>query len=46
MIVLRIYADLSEAEIAAAMRISRGAVGRYTACGLAALRAALKQGSS
>ncbi len=44
-IVLRYYADLSEAEIAAAMRISRGAVKSHTARGMAALRAALEQDS-
>src|SRR5512142_3069122 len=42
-IVLRYYADLSEAEIAAAMRISRGAVKSHTARGMTALRAALAQ---
>jgi RNA polymerase sigma-70 factor (sigma-E family) len=42
-IVLRYYADLSEAEIAASMRISRGAVKSHTARGMAALRAALEQ---
>jgi RNA polymerase sigma-70 factor (sigma-E family) len=42
-IVLRYYADLSEAEIATAMRISRGAVKSHTARGMAALRAALEQ---
>ena len=42
-IVLRYYADLSEAEIAEAMRISRGAVKSHTARGMAALRAALEQ---
>ena len=41
-IVLRYYADLSEADIAAAMRISRGAVKSHTARGMAALRAALE----
>jgi RNA polymerase sigma-70 factor (sigma-E family) len=45
-IVLRYYADLSEAEIAAAMRISRGAVKSHTARGLSALRAAMEQESS
>ncbi len=40
-IVLRYYADLSEDEIAAAMRISRGAVKNHTALGMSALRAAL-----
>jgi RNA polymerase sigma-70 factor (sigma-E family) len=44
-IVLRYYADLSEAEIAAAMRISRGAVKSHTARGMAALRTALEQDS-
>jgi RNA polymerase sigma-70 factor (sigma-E family) len=42
-IVLRYYADLSEAEIATAMRISRGAVKSHTARGMAALRTALEQ---
>jgi RNA polymerase sigma-70 factor (sigma-E family) len=42
-IVLRYYADLSEADIAAAMRISRGAVKSHTSRGMAALRAALEQ---
>jgi RNA polymerase sigma-70 factor (sigma-E family) len=42
-IVLRYYADLSEAEIAATMRISRGAVKSHTARGMAALKAALEQ---
>jgi RNA polymerase sigma-70 factor (sigma-E family) len=42
-IVLRYYADLSEAEIAAMMGISRGAVKSHTARGMAALRAALEQ---
>jgi RNA polymerase sigma-70 factor (sigma-E family) len=45
-IVLRYYADLSEAEIAAAMGISRGAVKSHTARGMSALRAALEQESS
>jgi len=44
-IVLRYYADLSEADIAAAMGISRGAVKSHTARGMAALRAALEQDS-
>ncbi len=44
-IVLRYYADLSEADIAAAMGISRGAVKSHTARGMAALRAALEPGS-
>ena len=42
-IVLRYYGDLSEAEIATAMGISRGAVKSHTARGMAALRAALEQ---
>jgi RNA polymerase sigma-70 factor (sigma-E family) len=42
-IVLRYYADLSEAEIAASMGISRGAVKSHTVRGMAALRAALEQ---
>jgi RNA polymerase sigma-70 factor (sigma-E family) len=42
-IVLRYYADLSEAEIAAMMGISRGAVKSHTARGMAALRAVLEQ---
>jgi RNA polymerase sigma-70 factor (sigma-E family) len=42
-IVLRYYADLSEAEIAAAMGISCGAVKSHTARAMAALRADLEQ---
>ncbi len=42
-IVLRYYADFSEAEVAAAMGISRGAVKSHTARAMAALRADLKQ---
>ena len=42
-IVLRYYADLSEAEIAAAMGISRGAVKSHATRGMTALRAALEQ---
>jgi RNA polymerase sigma-70 factor (sigma-E family) len=45
-IVLRYYGDLSEAEIAATMRISLGAVKSHTARGMAALRAALEQATS
>jgi RNA polymerase sigma-70 factor (sigma-E family) len=41
-IVLRYYADLSEAEIAVTMGISRGAVKSHTARGMSALRAALE----
>ena len=44
-LVLRYYADLSEADIAAAMGISRGAVKSHTSRGMAALRAALEQES-
>jgi DNA-directed RNA polymerase specialized sigma24 family protein len=40
-IVLRYYADFSEAEVAAAMGISCGAVKSHTARGMAALRADL-----
>ncbi|HWG99724.1 MAG TPA: SigE family RNA polymerase sigma factor [Pilimelia sp.] len=39
-LVLRYYADLSEADIAEAMGVSRGAVKSHTARGLAALRTA------
>jgi RNA polymerase sigma factor (sigma-70 family) len=42
-IVLRYYADLSEAEIAAAMGISRGAVKSHTSRGMTALRSALER---
>jgi RNA polymerase sigma-70 factor (sigma-E family) len=42
-IVLRYYADLSEAEIAAAMKISRGAVKSHTSRGMTALRTALER---
>ena len=42
-LVLRYYADLSEAEIAAAMGISRGAVKSHTSRGISALRAALEE---
>ena len=40
-LVLRYYADLSEAEIAKIMRISRGAVKSHASRGIAALRVAL-----
>jgi DNA-binding CsgD family transcriptional regulator len=43
-LVLRYYGDLSEAQIAATMGISRGAVKAHTARALAALRSALQQG--
>ena len=42
-IVLRYYADLSEADIAATMGISRGAVKSHTARGMTALRSALER---
>ena len=42
-IVLRYYADFSEADIAAAMGISRGAVKSHTARGMTALRSILAQ---
>jgi RNA polymerase sigma-70 factor (sigma-E family) len=42
-VVLRYYADLSEAEIAATMGISKGAVKSHTARGMSALRTALAQ---
>ena len=42
-LVLRYYAELSEAEIATAMGISRGAVKSHTARGMTALRTALEQ---
>jgi RNA polymerase sigma-70 factor (sigma-E family) len=41
-LVLKFYADLSEAQIATAMGISRGAVKSHTARGVAALRVVLK----
>jgi RNA polymerase sigma-70 factor (sigma-E family) len=44
-IVLRYYADLTEADIAATMGISRGAVKSHTARGMIALRSALEQDS-
>jgi len=42
-IVLRYYADFSEADIAATMGISRGAVKSHTARGMTALRSILEQ---
>jgi RNA polymerase sigma-70 factor (sigma-E family) len=42
-IVLRYYADLSEADIAATMGISRGAVKSHTARGMAALKSVLER---
>jgi RNA polymerase sigma-70 factor (sigma-E family) len=44
-LVLRYYADLSEAQIAAAMKITAGAVKSHTSRGMAALRAALERDS-
>ncbi|MEO5874836.1 MAG: SigE family RNA polymerase sigma factor [Streptosporangiaceae bacterium] len=44
-LVLRYYADLSEAEIASTMGISRGAVKSHTARGMAALRNILEKQS-
>jgi RNA polymerase sigma-70 factor (sigma-E family) len=41
-LILRYYADLSEAEIAAAMGISKGSVKSHTARGMTALRTALE----
>jgi RNA polymerase sigma-70 factor (sigma-E family) len=41
-LVLKYYADLSEAQIAATMGISRGAVKSHTARGMASLRAVLE----
>ena len=43
-LVLRYYYDLTEAQIASAMRISKGAVKSHTARGMAALRAILQAG--
>lgn len=45
-IVLRYYADLSEADIAKAMGISRGAVKSHTARAMAALKSILQQETS
>ncbi len=42
-IVLRYYGDLSEAQIADAMGISRGAVKSHTARGISTLRKLLEQ---
>jgi RNA polymerase sigma-70 factor (sigma-E family) len=42
-LVLRYYADLSEADIAATMGISRGAVKSHTARGMAALKSVLER---
>ena len=45
-LVLRYYADLSEADIAAALGVSPGAVKSYASRGVQALRPVLKQGGS
>lgn len=45
-IALQYYGNLSEAETAAALHITRGAVHAFTAHGLSALRAALQAGTS
>ena len=42
-VVLRFYGDLSEAQIAAAMQISRGAVKSHTARAMQALRTVLER---
>ncbi|HEV2373638.1 MAG TPA: sigma factor-like helix-turn-helix DNA-binding protein, partial [Streptosporangiaceae bacterium] len=42
-LVLKFYADLSEAQIAAAMGISKGAVKSHTSRAMAALRTVLTQ---
>lgn len=44
-LVLRYYADLSEAEIAEVMGVSRGAVKSHTARGVAALRLSMERAS-
>ena len=44
-LVLRYYVDLSEAQIASAMAISRGAVKSHTARGMSALRSVLERES-
>lgn len=44
-LVLRYYGDLSEAEIADALKISRGAVKSHASRGMAALRSSLEQDS-
>jgi RNA polymerase sigma-70 factor (sigma-E family) len=44
-LILRYYADLSEAQVAAAMGCSRGAVKSHTARGLAALRQRIERSS-
>jgi RNA polymerase sigma factor (sigma-70 family) len=44
-VVLRFYADLSEAQIAATMGITRGAVKSHTSRAMAALRSVLERGT-
>jgi RNA polymerase sigma-70 factor (sigma-E family) len=44
-VVLRFYADMSEAQIAAAMGITRGAVKSHTSRAMAALRSVLERGT-
>ena len=44
-LVLRFYADMSEAQVAATMRISRGAVKSHTARAMQAMRTVLEQNS-
>jgi len=44
-VVLRFYADLSEAQIAGAMGITRGAVKSHTSRAMAALRSVLERGT-
>ncbi len=46
MIALQYYGNVSEAETAAALHITRGAVHSHTAHGMSALRAALQAGTS
>jgi RNA polymerase sigma factor (sigma-70 family) len=41
-LVLRYYGDLSEADVAAAMKVSKGAVKSHTHRGMGALRAMLE----
>jgi RNA polymerase sigma-70 factor (sigma-E family) len=45
-LVLRYYGDLSEADIAAAMKVSKGAVKSHTSRGMAAMRKMLEQEQS
>ncbi len=43
-LVLRFYEDLTEAEVADVLGVTRGTVSRYVTRGLAALRARLEEG--